>query len=105
MLLYSRKKLRDRDAEAVRDGERRHDRKVVLPSLNAAHVGPMESAMVREGFLRKALLPPEFTNAVPEEHLQFLHFQQFASAYTVCLHATCRHDRYSGILVVRKEAL
>ncbi len=35
----------------------------------------VQPTMVRERFLRKAFLPPEFADAPPEEHLQFFHFQ------------------------------
>ena len=68
-------------SESLRNGERRLDREVMFAALDAAHVCPMEAAMVGEGLLGKALLPPQFPYPVPEDYCNLLHLQQFADRH------------------------
>jgi hypothetical protein len=41
----------------------------MLASLDATHVRSMQPAVIGERFLRKAVLRPQFTNALPENNL------------------------------------
>jgi hypothetical protein len=68
MLFDPGKQFGQADAETSGDRERRLDGEVVFAALDASHVGAMKAAMIGEGFLREALLPPQLTYSVPENH-------------------------------------
>ena len=59
----------DRNPQTSCDREGRLDGEIVFSALDAAHVGPVEPAMIRKGFLRKPLFSTKFTDAVPQNDL------------------------------------